>query len=68
MTDVSTKQLSNEDRMFLAETFATRAEQHLAPQGEPDYAAAVEDARHLCEALAVAVRPTPNTFTGSASA
>jgi hypothetical protein len=64
MTDASTKHLSNEDRMILAETFAARAEQHLAPQGEPDYAAAVEDARHLCEALGVAVGPTPNTFTG----
>jgi hypothetical protein len=50
--------------MILAETFAARAEQHLVPRGEPDYAAAVEDARHLCEALGVAVRPTPNAFTG----
>ena len=61
---VPAKTLSNEDRMILAETFAARAEQHLASRGEPDYAAAVEDARHLCDALGIAVRPTPNAFTG----
>src|SRR4249920_2172360 len=61
---VPPKTLSNEDRMILAETFAARAEQHLASQGEPDYAAAVEDARRLCEALGIGVRPTPNAFTG----
>src|SRR4051812_43866666 len=63
MTEASTKQLSNEDRMILAETFAARAEQHLAPRAEPDFAAAVEEARHLCEALRVEVRPAPNAFT-----
>ena len=59
-----TKRLSNEDRMILAETFAARAEQHLSPEAEPDFAAAVEDARHLCEAVGIEVRPTPNEFTG----
>jgi hypothetical protein len=59
---IVTKTLSNEDRMILAETFAARAEEHLAQQREPDYAAAIEDVRHLCETLGVDVRPTPNTF------
>src|SRR6476620_904946 len=63
MTESSTKQLSNEDRMILAETFAARAEQHLNPQAQPDYAAAVEDARHLCEALGVDVCLKANAFT-----
>ena len=66
MTELaSTNKLSNEDRMILAETFAARAEQHLSPrEGAPDYAAAVTDAASLCEALGIAVRPTPNAFTG----
>jgi len=57
-----TKTLSNEDRMILAETFAARAEEHLAQSGNPDYAAAIDDVKHLCETLGIAVRPTPNTF------
>ncbi len=65
MTELdATKKLSNEDRLILAETFAARAEQHLAPQGTPDFAAAVQDATALCEALGIAVKPTPNAFTG----
>ena len=59
-----TKKLSNEDRMILAETFAARAEQHLSHQGAPDFAAAVQDAAALCDALGIVVRPTPNAFTG----
>ena len=57
-----TKALSNEDRMILAETFAARAEEHLAQRGEPDYGAAIEDVKHLCETLGVKVLPTPNAF------
>ena len=65
MTGTETaKTLSNEDRMILAETFAARAERHLDQHGPPDYAAAVTDAASLCEALGVAVRPTPNAFSG----
>jgi hypothetical protein len=60
----SSKTLSNEDRMILAETFAARAEQHLAQSGQPDYAAAVVDATSLCEALGIGVKPTPNAFSG----
>ena len=58
------KQLTNEDRMILAETFAARAEQHLSQRGQPDYAAAIADAVSLCEALGIGVKPTPNAFTG----
>ena len=61
---VSSKALSNEDRMILAETFAARAEQHLAQHGEPDYSAAIADATTLCGALGIGVKPTPNAFTG----
>lgn len=57
-----TKTLTNEDRMILAETYATRAEDHLAPRGEPDYGAAIDDVTHLCDVLGVGVRPTPNAF------
>ena len=64
LDDTAAKQLTNEDRLILAETFATRAEEHLAPRGEPDYTAAIEDAKRLCETLGISVRPTPNTFTG----
>lgn len=58
------KRLSNEDRMILAETFAARAEQHLAQHGTPDYVAAIGDATSLCEALGIGVNPAPNAFTG----
>ena len=64
MSNVMTRALSNKDRMILAETFASRAEQHLAQHGQPDYAAAIADAASLCEALGVMVKPTPNAFTG----
>ena len=60
----TTKVLSNEDRMILAETFASRAEAHLTQHGQPDYAAAIADAASLCEALGIGVKPTPNAFTG----
>ena len=59
---VSTKHLTNEDRMILAETFAARAEDHLAQRGEPDYTAAIDDAKRLCETLGISVRPSANTF------
>jgi hypothetical protein len=58
------RELSNEDRMILAETFAARAERNLDQRGRPDYAAAVADAAGLCEALGIGVRPTPNAFRG----
>src|SRR3954466_3599571 len=58
------RKLLNEDRMILAETFAARAEEHLATQGQPDFAAAISDATNLCEALGIAIKPTPNTFAG----
>jgi hypothetical protein len=58
------KKLSNEDRMILAETFAARAEEHLATHAQPDFAAAIGDATNLCEALGIGVKPTPNSFTG----
>ena len=58
------RKLSNEDRMILAETFAARAEEHLATQGQPDFAAAIADATSLCDALGIAVKPTPNAFAG----
>lgn len=58
-----TRQLTNEDRMILAETFAGRAEEHLSPHGEPNYSAAIDDATRLCETLGITIRPTPNTFT-----
>jgi hypothetical protein len=58
------RKLSNEDRMILAETFAARAEEHLATHGQPDFAAAIGDATSLCDALGIAVKPTPNAFAG----
>lgn len=64
MSDVlPSKHLTNEDRMILAETFAARAEEHLAPGGEPDYTAAIDDAKRLCEVLGVEIRATANTFS-----
>lgn len=54
------KTLTNEDRLILAETFAERAERHLAPQGAADHDAAVTDARSLCESVGIPVVSAPN--------
>ena len=59
----ATRQLTNEDRLILAESATTAAEYLLSTRSEHDFAAATTVAQRLCVALGIEVKPQPKSFT-----